>query len=109
MGNALYTEVNDFNTLLMVEKRRSSVDRSVPDLIGMEDYSRKGLMQSPSMSRLIVQGQHAHKTEFQQQRHPNRTVSSQSEQTTFSAIYSHFSAPKSDSNAEHFSAEITLR
>ena len=57
MGNALYSEVNEFNHKKVIVKRRRSVERNVTQLI-LGDYQKrkKGLTQSPTMSNMILHG-----------------------------------------------------
>ena len=63
MGSALYQETHDFNYKVLLGKRRKSTECKIVELDEIEDKqrSRKGVSESPSMSKLIMSGSLAHK------------------------------------------------
>ena len=63
MGVALYQETHDFNYKVLLGKRRKSTECKIIELDEIEDKlkNRKGISESPSMSKLIMSGSLAHK------------------------------------------------
>ena len=63
MGQALYAETNDLNYKNLICKRQKSVERKLVDLDEIDDKTKKkkGLAQSPSVSKLIISGSLANK------------------------------------------------
>ena len=63
MGSVLYQEAHDFNYKLVLGKRRKSTEIKLIELDEIEDRQKKkkGITNSPSMSKLIMSGSLAHK------------------------------------------------